>query len=156
MFSHASQFKDIVAEQTRMQAEKRAQAGAAKKQKRAAGPADRKRRKTSSSDHEEITVLNSSPARADRANSKTYAHSPLRPPSCSKGLIVVVDAAEHPSLHTLRPRRHINPQAPSRLSLILGTLTTMISIQQPRTRAHKLHRSLAGRQYALPPKTTTT
>ncbi|OAL06888.1 hypothetical protein IQ06DRAFT_311980 [Phaeosphaeriaceae sp. SRC1lsM3a] len=79
MFSHASQFKDIVAEQTRMQAEKRAQAGAAKKQKRAAGPADRKRRKTSSSDHEEITVLNSSPARADRANSKTRSRTPLSP-----------------------------------------------------------------------------
>ncbi|KAH7402109.1 ubiquitin-2 like Rad60 SUMO-like-domain-containing protein [Phaeosphaeria sp. MPI-PUGE-AT-0046c] len=81
MFSHASQFEDIVADQTKIQAEKRAQADAAKKQKRAAGPADRKRRKTSSSDHEEITMLGGSPSRADRANSKARSRTPRSPRS---------------------------------------------------------------------------
>lgn len=73
MFSHANQFNDIVAEQTRMQAERRAKADAAKKQKRAAGPADRKRRKTSS-DHDDVATLNSSPPRAHRTT--LSPHSP--------------------------------------------------------------------------------
>lgn len=132
MFSHASQFKDIVAEQTKTQAEKRAKLDAAKRQRRAAGPADRKRRKTSSSDHEEMAVLNSSPICPDRANSKAYvAPFPLRLSPCSMILIVVVDAAERPSLHTLRPRRHTDSREPSRSSLILGTRTTKMLIRPP-------------------------
>lgn len=105
MFSHASQYNEIVAERTRVQAEERAKAEAAKKQKRAAGPADRKRRKTSS-DHDEMAMLNSSPLRAHRANSLMYAQTRTLRLPLRRGTNFHVGAAGHPSLHTLRLRRH--------------------------------------------------
>jgi hypothetical protein len=79
IFSHANEFKNIVAEQSRLQAEKRRQAQDERKRK-PAGHADRKRRKVSSDhvdkdeDNEPAapTSGSGSSTRPDRTGSKAY------------------------------------------------------------------------------------
>jgi hypothetical protein len=79
IFSHSNEFTNIVAEQTRLQAEKRLQRLKEKEKEKQAGQADRKRRKVSN-DHDEqkydTSALSGSgtggSARASRTSTKAY------------------------------------------------------------------------------------
>jgi hypothetical protein len=101
IFSHSKDFKYIVAEQTKLEVERKKKAEEERKQK-LASHSDRKRRKVSS-DHDEGVRPGSSsgsPTYASRTGSKAYAHSVL-----STTLIAtdsIPDVAKHPS----RPYPH--------------------------------------------------
>jgi hypothetical protein len=79
IFSHSNEFTNIVAEQTRLKAEKRLQRLKEKEKEKQAGQADRKRRKVSN-DHDEqkydTSALSGSgtggSARASRTSIKAY------------------------------------------------------------------------------------
>jgi hypothetical protein len=79
IFSHSNEFTNIVAEQTRLKAEKRLQRLKEKEKEKQAGQADRKRRKVSN-DHDEqnydTSALSGSgtggSARASRTSTKAY------------------------------------------------------------------------------------